>query len=29
LRGFYVDDGAYYHLLMGVENLRTFAEGAS
>jgi hypothetical protein len=29
LRGFYVDDSASYHLLMGVENLRTFAEGAS
>jgi hypothetical protein len=26
LRGFYVDDSACYHLLMGVENLRTFAE---
>jgi hypothetical protein len=29
LRGFYVDDSACYHLLMGVENLRTFAEIAS
>ena len=29
LRGFYVDDGACYHLLMGVENLRTFTEAAS
>jgi hypothetical protein len=26
LRGFYVDDSASFHLLMGVENLRTFAE---
>jgi hypothetical protein len=26
LRGFYVDDSACYHLLMGVENLRTFTE---
>jgi len=29
VRGFYVDDSACYHLLMGVENLRTFAEIAS
>jgi hypothetical protein len=29
LRGFYFDDSACYHLLMGVENLRTFAEIAS
>jgi hypothetical protein len=29
LRGFYVDDSACYHLLMGVENLRTFTETAS
>jgi hypothetical protein len=29
LRGFYVEDGASYHLLMGVENLRTFIEAAS
>ena len=29
LRGFYVDDGAWYHLLMGVGNLRTFTETAS
>ena len=29
LRGFYVDDNASYHLLMGIENLRTFAEAAS
>ena len=28
LRGFYIDDSACYHLLMGVENLRTFAERA-
>jgi hypothetical protein len=28
LRGFYVDDNASYHLLMGVENLRIFAESA-
>ena len=28
LRGFYVDDCAAYHLLMGVESLRTFAERA-
>jgi hypothetical protein len=26
LRGFYVDDSAAYHLLIGVESLRTFAE---
>jgi ThiF family len=26
LRGFYVDDNQSFHLLMGVENLRTFAE---
>jgi molybdopterin/thiamine biosynthesis adenylyltransferase len=26
LRGFYVDDSACYHFLMGVENLRTFTE---
>jgi hypothetical protein len=29
LRGFYVDEGAFYHLLMSVESLRTFAESAS
>jgi hypothetical protein len=29
LRGFYVEDGACYHLLMGVETLRTFTETAS
>jgi hypothetical protein len=29
LRGFYSDDGAGFHLIMGVENLRTFAEGKS
>jgi hypothetical protein len=29
LRGFYVDDNQSYHLLMGIENLRTFAEIAS
>jgi hypothetical protein len=29
LRGFYVDDNASYHLLLGVGNLRTFAEAAS
>jgi hypothetical protein len=26
LRGFYLDDNAAYHILMGVENFRTFAE---
>jgi hypothetical protein len=26
LRGFYLDDGACYHLLMSIENLRTFVE---
>jgi hypothetical protein len=26
LRGFYVDDNQSYHLLMGIENLRTFTE---
>jgi molybdopterin/thiamine biosynthesis adenylyltransferase len=29
LRGFYVDDNSAYHLLMGIGNLRTFAEAAS
>jgi hypothetical protein len=29
LRGFYVDDSACFHLLMGVENLRTFTEMVS
>jgi hypothetical protein len=29
LKGFYVDDNASYHLLMGVGNLKTFAEAAS
>ena len=29
LRGFYVDDSAAYHMLMGVENLRIFAECAT
>jgi hypothetical protein len=29
LRGFYVDDNQSYHLLMGIENLRTFTEIAS
>lgn len=29
LRGFYVDDSRCYHLLMGVENLRTFTETLS
>lgn len=29
LRGFYVEDRAPYHLLMGVENMRTFTETSS
>jgi molybdopterin/thiamine biosynthesis adenylyltransferase len=29
LRGFYADDNGFYHLLMGVESLRTFGEPAS
>jgi hypothetical protein len=29
LRGFYVDDSVCFHLLLGVENLRTFTEIAS
>jgi hypothetical protein len=28
LRGFYLDDNAAYHILMGVESLKTFIEGA-
>jgi hypothetical protein len=29
LRGFYADENPWFHLLMGIENLRTFAETAS
>jgi len=29
LRGFYVEESAIYHFLMGIENMRTFTESAS